>query len=225
MSSAEVERLARLAQFRETHRSKLRASSTDDEVRASVKHTAASLAATGGNIDTFLCLTCLRTTENSECICPSCMRETARVSALEADKLDTQCAEDDEPALDTTPGRPMRVFSRGAPVRAPFIGDWEQTRTASGTVIAEGSTLLTVPPGVLPRVDKFPLPKRASPRGVSIRGWFERVGPPLDVYGHGACDSVSLEARCRDARVRYLAGSRAPAAAAPLWTPSVAVRC
>ena len=79
MSSAEVERLARLAQFRETHRSKLRASSTDDEVRASVKHTAASLAATGGNIDTFLCLTCLRTTENSECICPSCMRETARV--------------------------------------------------------------------------------------------------------------------------------------------------
>ena len=104
MSSAEVERLARLAQFRETHRSKLRASSTDDEVRASVKHTAASLAATGGNIDTFLCLTCLRTTENSECICPSCMRETARVSALEADKLDTQCAEDDEPALDTTPG-------------------------------------------------------------------------------------------------------------------------
>ena len=230
MSAAEVERLARLAKFREAHRAKLRASSTDEyEVRASVKHTSASLkaiAATGGDALTFLCTACVRTDENTECVCPSCVRETVRASALKAAALDTECVEDDEGALDTAPGRPMRVLSPGAPLRAPFIGDWEQTRTSSGVAIAEGSTLLTVPPGAMPRVDRFPLPKRASPRGVSLRGWFERVGPARDVYDHGTCDSVSLEACCRNGPVRYrFARPNAPAAGVePLWTPRVAVR-
>lgn len=208
--SDDTERIQRLAKFRQEHAGLLMAAPGP---LATVDH---------DTKQAFLATTCVRMNARALCLCAGCaaaacarfVREDAHTNGLTVAP----------PSASAVPGHAMHVLCGDVEcwLRAPRVANWEHERTTGEIAIAEGSALLTVPAGVLQRVDRpfatattplataavVPRPRCAPalPRHSSLddvrvarrtapREWFVRVGPLADA--HGICDSVSLEARCR----------------------------